>query len=148
MRGCDSVSKKPSQQSTAAQIGILVGAVLIFYGVVRLIEHFFGATWWGIVERIRDTFLTFALPAALIGLGVYLVWAAKTGKLKDISIDTSRPMRRSLLDKRILGVCGGLAEYLNIDPAIVRVFAVVFLVLSPWITLIVYFIAAVLMPKG
>lgn len=142
------MSKKSSQQSTATQIGILVGMVLIFYGVIRLFEHFFGTTWWGVIESIWNTFLTFALPAVLIGLGIFFVWAAKTGKLKSISIDTAKPMRRSLLDKRILGVCGGLAEYLGIDSAIVRVFAVVFLVISPGFTLVVYFVAAILMPKG
>ncbi len=30
-------------------------------------------------------------------------------------------LRRSLTDRRIAGVCGGIAEYLNIDPTIVRI---------------------------
>lgn len=33
----------------------------------------------------------------------------------------------SATDKKIAGVCGGLAEYFNIDPIIVRVFFVVLL---------------------
>jgi len=32
---------------------------------------------------------------------------------------------RSTTDKKIAGVCGGLAEYFDIDPTIVRVIAVV-----------------------
>jgi len=34
---------------------------------------------------------------------------------------------RSTTDKMIAGVCGGIAEYFNIDPVIVRVLAVVLL---------------------
>ena len=34
---------------------------------------------------------------------------------------------RSRKDRMIAGVCGGLAEYFNIDPVIVRVLAVVLL---------------------
>lgn len=30
-------------------------------------------------------------------------------------------LRRSLTDRRIAGVCGGIAEYLNIDSTIVRI---------------------------
>ncbi len=36
---------------------------------------------------------------------------------------------RSTKDRKIAGVCGGIAEYLNIDPVIVRVIA--FLLLLP-----------------
>ena len=32
-----------------------------------------------------------------------------------------KKLYRSSKDKKIAGVCGGLAEYLNIDPTIVRV---------------------------
>ncbi|MGI6105760.1 MAG: PspC domain-containing protein [Raoultibacter sp.] len=142
------MNKKNPQQSTAAQIGILAGAVLIFFGIIKLLEHFFGSSWWGTVERVWSTFLSFAWPIALIGIGVYVVWAAKTGKFKRVSIDTTRPLRRSQLDKRILGVCGGIAAYVNVDSIIVRVIAIVLLVVSPWFTLIMYFIAAILMPKS
>lgn len=39
-----------------------------------------------------------------------------------------RPIRRLTLsaeDKKIAGVCGGIAQYLDIDPTLVRVIAVV-----------------------
>lgn len=32
-----------------------------------------------------------------------------------------RKLYRSTRDRRIAGVCGGLAEYLNIDPTVVRI---------------------------
>ena len=33
---------------------------------------------------------------------------------------------RSKTDRKIFGVCGGIAEYFNIDPVLIRVFFVVF----------------------
>ena len=39
-----------------------------------------------------------------------------------------RRLYRSRTDRMIAGVCGGLAEYFNIDPTIVRIIAVVALI--------------------
>ena len=49
-------------------------------------------------------------------------------------------------DAKVFGVCGGLAEYFGVDPTVVRVATVllaVFAGLSVW----VYIIAALIMPK-
>ena len=40
-----------------------------------------------------------------------------------------RKLYRSRTDRRIAGVCGGLAAYFNIDPTLVRLLAVLGLVL-------------------
>ena len=39
----------------------------------------------------------------------------------------TKKLYRSTSDKMIAGVCGGLAEYFNIDPVIVRLVAVLLL---------------------
>lgn len=36
-------------------------------------------------------------------------------------VDLSAPLRRSVLNRSIAGVCGGLGEYFGIDPTVVRV---------------------------
>lgn len=148
MYGCDAMSKKPSQQPITTQVGILVGMVLIVYGLVRLCEHFLGAMWWGVFERFWSIFVSFAWPLGLIALGIYLLWVAKSGKFKKISFDSSKPLRPNQNDKRIFGVCGGLAEYFHIDPTVVRVLAIFFLIVSTWITLIIYIVAAILMSRN
>ncbi|HOQ06655.1 MAG TPA: PspC domain-containing protein [Clostridiales bacterium] len=56
-----------------------------------------------------------------------------------------RRLRRSRRNKVILGVCGGLAEYLNIDVVIVRIVAVLSLFMG-W-GFIIYIIAALIMPE-
>lgn len=49
-------------------------------------------------------------------------------------------------DAVICGVCGGIARYFNVDPTIVRV-ATVLLVVPGGMSLWVYIIAALIMPK-
>ena len=53
------------------------------------------------------------------------------------------------IDKKVSGVCGGLAEYFGIDPTLVRVgfFALTFL--TSWFPgLIIYLLLALTMPKN
>lgn len=52
---------------------------------------------------------------------------------------------RSTRDKLFLGVCGGIGEYFNIDPTIIRVIWAIFGCTGAGI--LSYFIAAVLMPS-
>ncbi len=50
-------------------------------------------------------------------------------------------------DKKLCGVCGGIAEYLDMDPTIVRIIWLV-LVLCAGTGLLAYIIAAILMPNS
>ena len=50
-------------------------------------------------------------------------------------------------DAILCGVCGGIARYFNVDPTVVRV-ATVLLVVPGGMSLWVYIIAALIMPKG
>lgn len=49
-------------------------------------------------------------------------------------------------DRMICGVCGGLAEYMNIDPSIVRILWVI-LGLCCGAGLLAYIIAAIILPN-
>ena len=57
-----------------------------------------------------------------------------------------KKLYRSRTDKKICGVCGGLAKYLNMDPTIVRLL-VVLLTLFVGGGLIAYIICALIMPE-
>ena len=57
-----------------------------------------------------------------------------------------KKLYRSRTDKKIFGVCGGLAKYFNVDPTIVRVVAVASLfvgTLGFWIYIILALVAPV-----
>lgn len=60
-----------------------------------------------------------------------------------------RPYRRLTLsesDKKIAGVCGGIAEYFSVDPTLVRLVAVI-LALVGGSGLLIYLVAWLIMPK-
>ena len=45
-------------------------------------------------------------------------------------MEPSRRLYRSRKDRKLAGVCGGVGEYLNVDPTVVRVLFVVLAVLG------------------
>lgn len=56
-------------------------------------------------------------------------------------------LTKSSYDRKLCGVCGGIAEYFNIDPTIVRLLWVI-LVLCAGTGILAYIIAAIIMPEG
>ena len=57
-----------------------------------------------------------------------------------------RKLLRSKKERMIGGVCGGLANYLNIDPTILRLaFVLIFILLFQWIAL-VYVLLLIIVP--
>ncbi len=58
-----------------------------------------------------------------------------------------KKLRKSKSDKKLCGVCGGIAEYLGMDSTIVRLIAVLLAVFCGS-GLLVYIIAALVMPEG
>jgi len=58
-----------------------------------------------------------------------------------------KPLTLSKKDKKIAGVCGGFAEYLDMDPTLVRVLWVAAAVFGGW-GLIAYLIAWIVMPAA
>jgi phage shock protein C len=54
---------------------------------------------------------------------------------------------RSLDERMLAGVCGGIADYLNIDPTIVRLIFVAlgFTSIGTW--LLIYLVMAIIMPE-
>jgi phage shock protein PspC (stress-responsive transcriptional regulator) len=73
------------------------------------------------------------VPGAIIG-GVIAYIAAwvlmPEGGLTQRAVIGGRRLLRSTTDRKIAGVCGGLAEYLSVDPTLVRL-AVVVLAIYP-----------------
>ncbi len=59
---------------------------------------------------------------------------------------SDKQLMRSQDDRILFGVTGGIAEYLNIDSVLVRLFFVLFSLSTGW-GFIVYVILAILMPE-
>lgn len=59
---------------------------------------------------------------------------------------SDKRLYKSKVNKMIAGVCGGIAEYFNVDPTIVRLAWLVFTCLGGS-GLIAYIIAAIIIPQ-
>lgn len=57
----------------------------------------------------------------------------------------ARKLYRSVTNKMLCGVCGGIGEYFNIDPTIIRLIWAILIFSGPGI--IAYIIAAVVIPQ-
>jgi phage shock protein C len=55
-------------------------------------------------------------------------------------------LERSITNKVVAGVCGGIAEYLQVDPTLVRVFFVLGTIFTGGLGLLGYIVLVVLMP--
>jgi phage shock protein C len=58
-----------------------------------------------------------------------------------------RTLYRSRSDRMIAGVCGGLADYFDVDPTLVRVIAVVLAFATRGVAVVAYIIMAVVVPE-
>ena len=61
-------------------------------------------------------------------------------------MDNPRKLYRSNTDRMLCGVCGGIGEYLNIDPTLIRLIWAVLACSGTGI--LVYILAAVIIPQG
>ena len=57
-----------------------------------------------------------------------------------------KKLYKSNTDKKLCGVCGGLAEYLNVDSTVIRLILVL-AILFAGCGLLAYFVAALVLPN-
>ncbi len=144
---------KEKSRERSRNAGLIIGGILIFLGAVILADnlHFYFPFRW-----LRYNF-DYIFSIALIGLGVFLIFNHK--KSQSNPVDSSDPasgsapktswrFERSVSDKKIGGVCGGLAEHFNVDSTIVRIAFIVLALITQVIpALIAYGLAMVLLPE-
>ena len=87
------------------------------------------------------------IMSVALGLAVgYFVWQVMI-KNRNGETKTTGRLHKSTKDRKIAGVCGGIAEYLNTDPTIIRlVFAL--LVLGWGSGVLAYIACALILPEG
>jgi len=56
----------------------------------------------------------------------------------------NKRLYRSRNNRWIAGVCGGIGEYLNVDPTIIRILAIII----PGFGWIAYLVCAIVIPEG
>ena len=141
----------------------VTGLTLILAGTIYPLSEL--GAWTGMA------FSSLILPW-LVGIGVILLgfglltWRSSDGaeddsaKKKAVEAETGqtkvveepeksdkKKLTRSRTDKKLMGVCGGIAEYLNLDPTLVRIAFVVGVIGSGGPFVLGYFALAFIMPK-
>ena len=60
---------------------------------------------------------------------------------------SDKRLYRSSVNYMLTGVCGGIAEYFNIDPTLVRLAWVIFTCAGFWSGVVAYIVASIVIPK-
>ncbi len=152
------------EEQSLWNVPTIAGLTIILVGIIYLLSEM------GIWSGPDISFLASALPwlagvlIILLGFGV-LSWRpskakkttkkaieAATGKQKVVEEPQSKNrgrkrLTRSRRDKKIFGVCGGIAEYLNLDATLVRIAFVVGTIASGGPFILAYLALAYAMPK-
>ncbi len=72
----------------------------------------------------------------------------KSNEEETVKTEQGRRLCRSKDDKIISGVFGGLADYLNVDPVVLRIIGVVLFLAKPGEFIIFYIIASIIIPES
>lgn len=146
---------------------ILIGATVLFVNLGWLA----GLDWWAFSGSVvlpvlmiaAGFFVIFNLrsksgragamaaggPAAA-GAGDDAIPAGQPGAAHDPSMPgmpEMKELRRSIRNRKLFGVCGGLGDYFSIDPTIVRLIAVALVFASFGWVLLIYIALGLLMPE-
>ena len=149
-----STGKGGEKQHVSA--GIIGGVILILFGLLMLSDHY-GFPFHHFPMRFGFDF-DFGLLIALvsIGIGAYLLInrndenneLAKKFTEKFSAGDGSRKLTRSIADRKVAGVCGGMAQYFQIDTSFVRIGFVLFAFATAFIAaIVVYIVMIILVPE-
>jgi phage shock protein PspC (stress-responsive transcriptional regulator) len=131
-----------SQRFNKNNAAVIAGAALVLVGLYQLALRFFGETL-GQIGKIVGLIIGVLGPILVIAAGVLLVIAARRDSL---NLPANRKLYRSTSNRKIAGVCGGLAEYFSVDPAMVRIIAIVLGVVSWFVVIPLYVLFWIIVP--
>ena len=126
----------------------IFGFTLLFGFILLLGAAALGVWIWALVDCIRSDrpatekilWILVIFLFNLLGAILYLLLRGSTQR-------KSGRMRRSSSNRVITGVCSGIGEYLDCDPTIIRLLWVVVTICSVGTGVLLYLIAAVIMPS-
>ena len=72
----------------------------------------------------------------------------KGGSDRYISSSGTKKLYRSKKDRVVLGVCGGIGEYLDIDPSIIRILFILVFFFSSGLPLLAYILFGLVIPEA
>ena len=124
---------------------VLWGVVIIIVGILLFFRHrpMVGMMW----HAVSGNWFNILFAIALIGVGIYVLLNRKDVNEKSLSNLRIFGLHLSETDKKIAGVCGGIAESINIDSTIIRLIWVLGSLLSAGIGIVLYIICMLVFNK-
>ena len=159
----------PSQKQKASSAGTNAkfwGILLVVVGVLWLFRNLdipYYLHWWGFSWD-------YMLPVVLILAGVAFLFGGRNGLMtssqpasqpgspdepaatessQSEAAPMSQPARlyKSRIERKLFGVCGGIATYANVDPTIIRILFVVAAFASFGFMILLYIVMAIIVPN-
>lgn len=148
----DGIKEKKPQNTS-----LIVGIGLIIFGFALLSSNF----GWGLFyfrpfhwHLLRPWFFNWDKfwPVIIIIIGVLYIYHVMSKDKKSSENNEgefpAKKLTRSKTEKMLGGVCGGISEYLNIDPVLTRVLYIIFTLFSGvFLGVIVYIILLIILPE-
>ncbi|MFC1553811.1 PspC domain-containing protein [candidate division KSB1 bacterium] len=117
---------------------ILMGILFILAGMHLIFRNFMNFLW--LPDWIFNVFSFQSIVAVIfISLGAYFIFRYLQERGDEIPLipkkisgkmPAGKTLYRSVDDKKISGVCGGIGEYFNIDPTIIRIIWIIATILT------------------
>ena len=125
---------------------VMWGVIIIIVGILLFFRHrpMFSMMW----HTMSGNLFNVLFAVALIGIGTYIVLNRKNDDKKTITNLNLSGLHISETDKKVAGVCGGIAETINIDSTIIRLIWVLGTLLSAGIGVILYIICMLIFSKS
>lgn len=133
----------------AVNRNLVLGLILVIVGGLFLFREL------GLFHRFYLFDISFATiwGVLLIALGVLFLFQSRSqttgAEQSEESGDAknSRKLYRSRTDKMISGVCGGIGNYFNVDPSLIRIGYVIATFFSVGLGILVYILLAIILPE-
>lgn len=113
----------------------IFGSLLILTGIYFIISPTGFFLLFSILGVSNKLFVTMLILSA----GIKLI-RPNGNFFKTGLADKKHELWRSKEDRRLMGVCGGLAKYLNTNSTLVRIIGILSIILTAGISIVVYFI--------
>lgn len=117
---------------------VVVGIILFFQN--RELFRMILDSFWGSGINVVFSLL-------LIGVGVYLLYFRRGVKPSILEGDGENSLHLSTTEKKIFGLCGGIAKSLQIDVVIIRFFWIFGTFLSAGTGILLYLLLSFILPK-
>ena len=124
---------------------VLWGVVIIIVGILLVFRHqpMAGMMW----HAVSGNWFNILFAVGLIGVGIYILVNRKDDDNNLLSKLQISGLYLSETDKKLGGVCGGIAESINIDSTIIRLIWVLGSLLSAGIGIVLYIICMLVFNK-